>query len=271
MIQLIATDLDETLLDDASRITPRTLRALKAVMAAGAGISLSSGRMAEAMLPFAEEIGVNAPMILFNGALVYDHRTGETLYANALPEKTAKQVAELLEEMDVYFQIYPASGYYCREITETTRSYVSRIRVPCQPVHEPLSRWMKGDMQKLLAISEVEKIDKARERLQQAFPKGVSFMKSHPTFLEIVAEGIDKGSALRELAGKLGIPMENVMAFGDGQNDESMIAAAGWGVAMENATEGCRAAARIVAPRYDEDGVAQVLEKGLAEGWFQRG
>ena len=268
MIQLIATDLDETLLNADSDISPRTLKALHDVMAAGVGVSLSSGRMGEAMLPFAERIGVNAPMILFNGALLYDTRTHETLYENALEADLARQVAQLLEEMDIYFQIYPGRGFYCREITEATRDYERRIRVTCEPVHQKLSGWMTGSMQKLLAIDEVERIDAAQVRLREAFPTGVTFMKSHPTFLEIVASGIDKGVALKILAQKLGIPLESVMAFGDGQNDESMIAAAGVGVAMENATDGCKRAAKIIAPSYTEDGVAQVLERGLREGWF---
>ena len=73
MIRLIATDLDDTLLDANSDVTPRTLGALRRAMDAGAMISLSSGRMTEAMVPFAERLGVNAPMILYNGAMIYDH------------------------------------------------------------------------------------------------------------------------------------------------------------------------------------------------------
>ena len=81
MIRLIATDLDDTLLDATAALTERTRRALDAAMALGCGITLSSGRMMEAMLPFAERIGVNAPMLLYNGAMIYDHRTDETLFA----------------------------------------------------------------------------------------------------------------------------------------------------------------------------------------------
>ena len=81
MIRLIATDLDDTLLDASAGLSPRTKRALDAAMARGCGIALSSGRMLEAMLPFAEMIGVNAPMLLYNGAMIYDHRTDETLFA----------------------------------------------------------------------------------------------------------------------------------------------------------------------------------------------
>ena len=97
MIRLIATDLDDTLLDARSDVTERTCRALERAMDAGVMISLSSGRMTEAMVPFAERLGVNAPMILYNGALIYDHRDGRTLYANSIPAETALNVARMVE------------------------------------------------------------------------------------------------------------------------------------------------------------------------------
>ena len=93
MIRLIATDMDDTLLDASSSLTPRTLSALQQAISAGVMVSLSSGRMPESMLPFAEKIGVNAPMILFHGALIYDHRTDEVLYSNPIPAATALEVA----------------------------------------------------------------------------------------------------------------------------------------------------------------------------------
>ena len=89
LIRLIATDLDDTLLDAHSDVTARTVSAVRRAMDAGALFSLSSGRMPEAMLPLAEKLNVNAPMILYNGALIYDHRTGRTLFSNAIPAETA--------------------------------------------------------------------------------------------------------------------------------------------------------------------------------------
>ena len=261
MIRLVATDLDGTLLNAASDLTPRTRRALIAAMKRGVLISLSSGRMTEAMLPFAEEIGVNAPMILFYGAMIYDHRTGETLYKNALPAALSKRIALRLEELGVYYQVYPGEGYYCGERINYTKMYESSIRVPCQAVHATLSEWMVGDMVKMLAIGKPERIDEVQSILRAEFPTGAHFMKSRDNFLEIVAEGIDKGVALRALASRLGLPMDEVMAFGDGQNDASMLRAAGTGVAMGNAVKECLDAAQIVAMKNTEDGVARVLEE----------
>ena len=72
MIRLIATDMDDTLLNEHSDVTERTVQAMHSAMDAGVMFSLSSGRMTESMVPFAERLGLNAPMILFNGALIFD-------------------------------------------------------------------------------------------------------------------------------------------------------------------------------------------------------
>lgn len=268
MIRLIATDLDGTLLNAASDITPRTLRALKAAMEAGVFVALSSGRMTEATLPFARQIGVNAPMILFNGALIYDHRTRQTLFSNAIPMALARQVAARIEEMGIYLQTYPGEGYFCNERTPLTKMYEDSIRVPCESVHQPLSGWIRGDQVKMLAIAPREIIDPAQEQLRREFPEGVRFMKSRDTFMEIVAQGIDKGAALTALAEALGLSLSEVLAFGDGQNDASMLRTAGTGLAMGNSDPECLAAADRVIGRNTEDGVAKEIEEGLQRGLF---
>ena len=97
VIRLIATDLDDTLLNAQNELSERTLAALSAAMATGCGVTLSSGRMMEAMLPFAEKIGVNAPMLLYNGAMLYDHNADETLYATRVPYEVALGVTRIIE------------------------------------------------------------------------------------------------------------------------------------------------------------------------------
>ena len=269
VIRLIATDLDDTLLNAASDLSPRTAAALDAAMAAGCGIALNSGRMLEATLPFAERIGVNAPMLLYNGAMIYDHRTGETIHAQRVPFETALGIARLLEGMGFYFQVYPGMGYYCPEILDCTRRYAASIRVKATPVHMPMSAWLEqnpADLQKLLLIDTPEGADRAQAALLEAFPAGANYLKSRPGYLEIAPEGVDKGRSLAALAGHLGLARDEIMAFGDGQNDAPMLACAGVGVAMENACPQAKASADIIAPPNTEDGVAQVIEQFLREG-----
>ena len=273
MIRLIATDLDDTLLNEHSDINPRVMDALHAAMDAGCGVSLSSGRMLEAMLPLANRIGVNAPMLLFNGAMAYDHRTGETIFAERLPYETALGIVKMCEAMGCYVQAYPGKNYYCQKVVAYTRRYAANIHVNAVPVGVPLSEWMRAnpsDMQKLLLIDTPEGATRAQAALKEAFPRGASFLKSKPYFVEIAPEGVDKGKSLLRLAEHLGLSRDEVMAFGDGQNDVAMIAAAGTGVSMENGCPEARAAADIIAPSNREDGVAFVIEEYLEKGLIGR-
>ena len=269
VIRLIATDLDDTLLNEKSDLSPRTEAALRAAMDAGCGIALSSGRMLEAMLPFAERIGVNAPMLLYNGAMLYDHNTDETIYAPRIAFETALAIVKWAEAEGYYMQVYPGKGYYCREIVEHTRRYAASIHVDPVEVHMPLSRWMEAhpsDMQKMLLIDTPEGADRAKAELQRAFPHGACFLKSRAHYLEIAPENVDKGRSLAKLAEHLGIAREEVMAFGDGQNDVPMLEYAGDGWAMANACREALACTDLIAPPNTEDGVAQVIERYLREG-----
>lgn len=269
MIRLIATDLDDTLLDVGSALTARSRAALEAAMAAGCGVAIVSGRMLEATLPFAREISVNAPMVIYNGAMVYDHRSGETLYARRIPFETALGMLRMIEAMGLYVQLYPGMGYFCDEPLPQTEAYAKQIRVPVTPVHMPLSRWLEEhpcDPQKLLLIDTPEGATAAQAALTKAFPSGVCCMKSKPHYLEIMPEGVNKGHALAALAEGLGVAPGEVMAFGDGENDVPMLTFAGAGFAMANGCEPARTRARHIAPPNTEDGVAQVVEQYLRQG-----
>ena len=274
VIRLIATDLDDTLLNEKTELSPRTMNALSAAMAVGCGVTLSSGRMMEAMLPFARKIGVNAPMLLYNGAMLYDHNTDETLYATRVPYEIALGVTRIIEEAGSYVQVYPGKGYYCTELLERTRAYARQINVPPTPTHMPMSRWLEehpGDVQKLLVIdTSAGNADALQGRLREAYPHGASFLKSKPHYIEIMPEGVDKGASMAKLAELLGLKRDEVMCFGDGQNDVPMLEFAGAGWAMANGCEEARACTPLIAPSNREDGVAQVIERYLAEGKLGR-
>ena len=266
MIKLIASDLDDTLLNADGDVSPRVLHALKDAMALGCGIVLASGRMLEAVTPLARQIGVNAPMLLYNGAMAHDLSRDETLFADRIPYETALAIAEFCDRHGLYLQAYPGKHYYCPKILDWTRRYAASIRVDPIEVNMPISEWMRAHpsgMQKLLVIDTPEGADRAQEMLHEAFPTQAAFFKSQPPYVEIAPRGVDKGRSLTRLHTLLGVKREEVMAFGDGQNDVTLIAAAGTGVCMENGCPQAKAVATRIAPRNTEDGVAAVIEEYL--------
>jgi len=269
MIRLIALDMDDTLLNEHSQITPRTMQALKDAMAAGCRICLSSGRMLESMLPIARRIGVNAPMLLYNGSLIYDHNTDQTIYSPQIEYEVALKIAETARELGVYIQVYPGKDYFCDYINDYTRAYARSIAVEPIEVKMPITEWMKqhpSGMQKMLIIDTPEGATRAQLALRTAIPHGACFLKSKAHYVEIVPENVDKGKSLQKLGEFLGIAREEIMAFGDGQNDVAMLEYAGYGYAMANSCKEALACTDLIAPPNTEDGVAQVIEQYLKEG-----
>lgn len=274
MIRLIVSDMDDTLLSPGGDVTERTLAALQAAIRAGALVTFASGRMVESATGWARQLGVNAPLILYNGGLVYDLETKKTISRIELPEETARAVLKFGEQLGVYMQAYPGENYYCVEKNRFTANYANRVRVDaCEiPKGEKLSDWISSGQMKLLVIGDAGDMPPVLEKFRKQFPDcGVEFFMSRPMYLEAVAEAVNKGSALRALAESLDIAPDEILAFGDGENDITMLEYAGHSYAVANAREDVLEKAKYIAPSNAEDGVAQVIEKYLAEGKVGRG
>ncbi len=267
-IKLIACDMDDTLLRSDEALSPRAVAALQAAMAHGAKVALASGRMIESMLPTAKAIGVNAPMIAFNGGAVYDLSQDKILRQTAVAAQDARDLCALAESLGIHAQAYQDGGYFFQRDNEHSERYAASIRLRGQPTHRPLSQWIEKDQLKILLIDDAERIAEVLPLFQRAFAGRVHCIKSKPHYIECIAPGVDKGVALTQLAADLSIDMADVLAFGDGQNDLEMLASAGLGYAMENAPEAVKAAVGRVAPPNDDDGVAQVIEQLISEGRF---
>ena len=143
MIRLIATDLDATLLGGNSELTPRTVRAVRQAMEAGARFVIASGRMYETARPFAERLETNAPMIAFNGAMACDWRTGAPLFTADIPVEIARGVCAMAEERGVFIQYFPERGlYYQKRVAAVCDEYEGRVRYHGTETILPLSQWI---------------------------------------------------------------------------------------------------------------------------------
>lgn len=265
MIRMIATDLDGTLLAGKSNLPEENIKALKRAMDAGVHVVLSSGRIVEAMTGLAEKVGVNAPMIVYNGAMVYDMESDEILYGKTIPCATAAAVLREIEKMGMHVQACPGRGYFYPEDNRWTDYYRDKVGPKGEAVHMPVSRWLKDDVYKLLCLSENENLFAIIRELAPKFPN-VSFIKSADWHLEVVAKGVDKSDGLKFLGEKLGIMPEEIMAFGDEHNDLGMLDYAGVGYLMENAPAEIPRANYKVAPKNTDCGVARIVNLYLDEG-----
>ena len=266
MVRMIALDLDNTLLTSESTLSPRTLAALREATARGVLVVLASGRMVEAMRDLAEEIPVNAPLIAFNGALAWDLKAERAVARFPLACEDAKAICRMAEERALHIQAYPDGGYFYERENEFSRYYEEKIHHAGKALGIRMSEFITTDVNKLLIVAPEETCSEMIPEFQRAFEGKASFFRSRPVYIEIVHPSVNKGRALEALARALNVPREQVIAFGDEDNDLPMLEYAGVGYAMENAKPEVKARADRIAPHFAQDGVAQVIEELIRKG-----
>lgn len=268
-IELIGLDLDGTLLDDDRHIHPHTIEALKATAAKGINLAIISGRNYLAVPVEIRGLPFIRYYVLCNGAAIYDAREDKMLYQADIPLCDAINIFHSLAEEDAYYDCYLSEGawtqqnYYDRidefVPVESHRAFLKINRRPFPDLCEALRQRGKPLWKVQSIYKNTEIRDRERARLRKLYPQ-YFFCSAYTYNLEINHPAANKGAGLMQLAKILGIVPRQVMAFGDGENDATMLQSAGMGVAMGNASKEAMDAAGFVGPRNTEDGVAQVLE-----------
>lgn len=268
MIQLIAIDLDGTLLNNEHMISKRNMQALQKAHRQGIKIVICTGRPYFFMKHFLEELQLISEddyIITYNGALVQKAGTGEILVEQTLSKQDLLKWQEILEPLSLSLNAIDFDGVYTpltypqgrKNTYLATRSHLPNWAVDFNEVEEE-----KG-YNKFVIAQEPSFLDQQLEKLPSTLMEEYSVMKSQADLLEVMNKEADKGKALALLANKLGIHLSQTMAIGDQANDLPMIQKAGVGVAMGNADPLIKQAADEVTLSNEEDGVAVVIEKYL--------
>ena len=268
-IKLIAFDLDGTVLDSLKRLSGRNRAALKACAENGIVLVPATGRAAAGISPAIRDIPGVRYGITTNGGTITDLKTGEILDRQTISCEKALRLMKVISRYHAMYDPY-ING---RGITQP-EFYDHMDEFGLTPVIQEMVRATRDVVPNIQDYvkqtgAEVEKINiyladlKDREPLQRELEQeeGLSITSSLYNNLEVNDAKATKGQALKRLADYLNIPMEAVMAFGDGGNDLSMIQAAGTGVAMANGLETVKAAADYITLDNDQDGVADAIEK----------
>ena len=268
--QLIALDLDGTLLDSGKQLSAKNAAALRRAAESGAQIVPTTGRFFDGMPQAIRELPYLRYAITINGAQVLDIGSGEVLYRAELPLAQALAILEYLDTLPVIYDCYCGSwGWITRAMQEAAPAFIAnehslrmvqQLRTPVDELKAYL-RARGDDVQKIqLFLKDVSQRPAVMAELERRFP-GTVASTSLPNNIEINTAAANKGDAVRALAAHLGIPIEKTNSFGDGSNDLSMIRACGLGVAMANACPAVLAAADRVTASCDESGVAAVLNE----------
>ena len=260
----IALDLDGTLTNHDKEVTPSTRQALMRAQKDGAHIILASGRPTYGIAPIADHLEIdkyNGYVLSYNGGKIVNWQTKEELYSNHLPNNVIPILYNYAKENG-----YALLGYAGKEIiTEMPDDkYVkeeSRINKMEIRKVDNLLESLESNPTKLLMTGDASLMIKAEEELAEIVGNRMDVFRSAPFFIELVPKGIDKAQSLNRLLELIGLSTNDMIAFGDGYNDLSMLKLAGVGVAMANAVPEVRAEADFITKSNEEDGVAFAIEK----------
>ena len=277
-IKAIAMDIDGTLTNDEKVITPRTREKLLEVQDRGVKLILASGRPAQGLKRLAHELELDSHdglLVCFNGACVIDAQTDDVLFDQPMPADELRRLLKHLKDFDVIpwitkdDRLYLEDSYRCMLTLPdgSQKNIVKYERDACDlRIHEVAdlaSVVDEGPVDKLLTAGNPDYMQAHFEEMYAPFKETLAGMFTADWYFEYTAPGIDKAHALEGALPKLGIDASEVAAFGDGQNDKSMLAWAGTGVAMANAVDETKAVAQMVTASNNEDGIAVALEKLL--------
>ena len=269
-IKIIALDMDGTLLDSQKNVSERNRRALTACAEKGIWVVPATGRAGHGIAPEIKALPGVRYAIATNGGVVTDLLEGRNLKTCAISNE---QTLSILRRLDEYPAMYDP---YIEGWAITQPEFIEHLdRYGLSPVMQRMVHATRRTVPNIIRYveetkKEAEKINVffgeehmgERERLRRELEQieGLFVSSSLPNNLEINREEATKGNALLWLADYLNIPHSSVMAFGDGENDVSMLRAAGIGVAMGNAIDKAKEAAAYVTSSNDDDGVAAALE-----------
>ena len=266
MIRLIVTDLDDTLLDSRGKLPQRHIDALRTARDRGAIVTIATGRMTRAAIGFAQTIGVETPMIVFNGGLVIEPVSGQVIYENPIPLDLTREILRMAEELGVYIQYFDREHFYYAQKCSYSAAYGAHVGFGGVEIGQKLSEWVNRPAAKLLVDTRPEVRDAVCEKFRAAFGDRLNVMPTRHSYIEFVANGVDKGYALERLAASLGVDRTETAAFGDAANDIGMLEWAGHSCCMRNGCDAAKAAAAHIVPANDEFGVARAIDDMIQNG-----
>jgi Cof subfamily protein (haloacid dehalogenase superfamily) len=246
--RLAATDLDGTLLGPDKEVSPQNVAAIHHLQAAGIRVILASGRRHQNSIRFQRRLGLSGPIIACQGGLIRDGETGKVIEAHFMPDALAAEIVEAGRPLGVHVIYYHFDHLYVGPTRDEYLDLYER-RVGEIPEVVPDLRALHGhDALKIVWYGAPDVLQAERSGLTERFRGQLDVLSTEKENLEFMPLGISKASALAKIAKTFGLKAAEVITFGDGENDVSMLKWAGLGVAMYHGNGAAKAAAELVSP-----------------------
>ena len=271
MIKMVVLDLDGTLLNENREIPEDTKARLIALKNQGLSIVLATGRTFESAKRYYYELGLNTPFIGCNGGVIYQPDEEQILESAAFSKEAFVEVVKELTALDVFYQYYSLHCIFAKHLDFGVKRWncenqflPQSWRMKIQLEDDPI-QWANNQYEpiyKILALSKEQgKLDQVNRVIKTI--DGIDTVSSLAFALDIGPANCNKGRALEVVGKALGIRPEEMMAMGDGDNDQEMIRYAGIGIAMGDASVAAKEAADYCMKLNDGPGVLQALDRFL--------
>lgn len=269
-IKLIALDLDDTTLRSDASLAPETAAAISHAVKSGVEVVIASGRAFKSLPEAVLSIDGLRYAISSNGAAIESVADGERIMSFTLKPQSVDCILEVFK--DERFEAFVGGQPYC-----DAEYYAEPLRFGCAPAYVeyvqttrlPVENMPEYIRRHILSLDSIDVLCRTVEHKSRLWERtkllpDVYVTSSSPRLIEISDVNAGKGASLERLAQLLDIAPEHIAAFGNGDNDADMLAFAGIGIAVANASKKCLAAADYICPSNNDHGVAKTIEKLLA-------
>ncbi len=269
MYRVVAADLDGTLLRSDKTISEETIEELRRITEKGVFFIPSTGRTHRELPGALRKLPFLRYALCCNGGAVYDYLEQRYLYEEVIPYDLALEVLEYTKTIPVYESVVVSGERICKgEDDGSICEYIRKRAVKdilfnftgASDVKKAFAAKHSDSQKMLLYLDDRADRETVIRGLRERFPQ-LEISSSGPVFIEVNVKGVDKGKALTRFCRMQGIPAEESIAFGDAENDLTMLDAAGLAVVMENGTDEAKRHADMVCPSNDDDGVCIALQK----------
>lgn len=279
----IASDIDGTLLTNSHILPEKVKKAFRALQEMGVITTLVSARLPLSVLDVAKAIGINAPVLGLNGAIMVDYERN-ILYSADFPINSLGQVLDDLPN-SVFINYYYGLDWFIKQnvFTSTTEKMLHaeivennftsntqemlQFEIDCLGVMPKFIKEYQGNVNKVTVIGDRDVLLELQRKISTNYTELMAVF-SHSCYLEITTKNISKASGVANFAKRYNLELEDFVVFGDGENDMSMLSQCGFGVAMDNAQEHIKSVANYVTTSNEDAGVADFINKALANNNF---
>ena len=263
---LLFTDMDGTLLNNSSEISPNMKDALKRLVQNGHRIVYNSGRPLPSMINHLHNLGIDfegSVYAAFGGGIIYDLSKKKVLFSEKISGDTVKKLYEIAKENGVHSQGFTETSIIVDSLDKELEFYRKRINIPYKEVGCIPDYLNEGSVKfQFISLDNYDLLKKLRKIVDDTLGDYVDTVFSNTLFLEILPKGINKGIALKKISDYFFVPKENTYACGDAENDIDMLNAAGTAIAVSNASPEAKKAADIITKNdNDHDGLIEIIDK----------